>query len=192
MAPEHWRFEMKANGNRAQLAHDDGTLVSTVNRTRATELSRQIADLNELTAQQLRSEWRRLYRGQPPRLSRDLLIRTIAYRMQELAYGGLSKATQRKLASLTKELEANGSVVVAPDIRIRAGARLVREWRGRTHTVAVVEGGFEYGGRAYTSLTKIAHTITGAHWSGPRFFGLIRKKTLSAQSGQSDAERING
>jgi hypothetical protein len=183
---------MKANGNRAQSAHDDGTLVSTVNRTRATELSRQIADLTELTAQQLRTEWRRLYRGQPPRLSRDLLIRTIAYRMQELAYGGLSKATQRKLASLTKELEANGSVVVAPDIRIRAGGRLVREWRGRTHTVAVVEGGFEYGGRAYTSLTRIAHTITGAHWSGPRFFGLIRKKTLSAQSGQNDAERING
>ena len=75
---------MKANGNRAQSADDDGT------QTRATELSRQIADLNQLTAQQLRTEWRRLYRGQPPRLSRDLLIRTIAYRMQELAYGGLS------------------------------------------------------------------------------------------------------
>jgi len=61
------------------------------NPPRQSELSQRIALLNELTAQQLRDEWRRLYRGQPPRLSRDLLIRTVAYRMQELAYGGLSK-----------------------------------------------------------------------------------------------------
>ena len=73
------------------------------------ELSKRIAALNGLTAQQLRDEWRRLYRGQPPRLSRDLLIRTIAYRMQELVYGGLSKATQRKLAALTKELKVRGA-----------------------------------------------------------------------------------
>ena len=72
------------------------------------ETSPGIALLNELTAQQLRDEWRRLHRGQPPRLSRDLLIRTIAYRMQELAYGGLSKATQRKLAVLSKELKLKG------------------------------------------------------------------------------------
>ena len=72
------------------------------------ETSPRIALLNELTAQQLRDEWRRLHRGQPPRLSRDLLIRTIAYRMQELAYGGLSKATQRKLAVLSKELKLKG------------------------------------------------------------------------------------
>jgi Protein of unknown function (DUF2924) len=65
---------------------------------------------------------------------RDLLIRTIAYRVQELAYGGLSKASQRKLAALTKELEREGSIVVTPDISLRPGTRLVREWRGRTHT----------------------------------------------------------
>ena len=79
---------------------------------RQNDLSQRIAGLNELTAQELRDEWRRLYRGQPPRLSRDLLIRTTAYRMQELAYGGLSKATQRKLDALTKELEVKGSIVV--------------------------------------------------------------------------------
>ena len=129
-----------------------------------------------MTAQQLRDEWRRLYRGQPPRLSRDLLIRTIAYRMQELAYGGLSKATQRKLAVLTKELRVKGSVVVTPDLSLRPGARLVREWGGRTHTVVVTEDGFKYADKAFPSLTKIAHAITGTHWSGPRFFGLIRKR----------------
>jgi hypothetical protein len=72
------------------------------------EMSSRIARLNELTAQQLRDEWRRLHGGQPPRLSRDLLIRTIAYRMQEVAYGGLSKAIQRKLAVLGKDLKLKG------------------------------------------------------------------------------------
>jgi hypothetical protein len=139
-----------------------------------------------LTALQLRDEWRRLYRGQPPRLSRDLLIRTIAYRMQELAYGGLSKAAQRKLDALTKELKGKGSIVVRPGLSLRPGTRLVREWRGRTHTVVVTEDGFEYAGKAFLSLTKIAHAITGAHWSGPRFFGLIHKPPSSGQL-RSDA-----
>ena len=82
------------------------------------KISSQIARLNELTAQQLRDEWRRLHGGQPPRISRDLLIRTIAYRMQEVAYGGLSKATQRKLAALSKELKLKGGVVVTPDLSL--------------------------------------------------------------------------
>src|SRR5438270_11516343 len=90
----------------------------------------KFAALNDLSAQQLRDEWRRLYRGQPPRLSRDLLIRTIAYRMQELAYGGLSRASQRKLVALTRELRVKGSVVVTPDLSLRPGPRLVWEWRG--------------------------------------------------------------
>jgi hypothetical protein len=111
-----------------------------------------------------------------------LLVRTIAYRLQELTYGGLSKATQRKLVTLTKELETNGSIVSDPGPRIRPGARLVREWRGRTHTVAVTEEGFEYAGKSYSSLSKIAQAITGAHWSGPRFFGLNRSEAVVAQS----------
>ncbi len=146
------------------------------------ELSLKLAALNDLTAPQLRAEWRRLYRGQPPRLSRDLLIRSIAYRLQELAYGGLSKATRRKLVALTKALQLNGSIEPDDGPNLRPGARLVREWRGRTYTVAVTEDGFEYDGKPYSSLTKIAQGITGAHWSGPRFFGLNRKQASSAQS----------
>ena len=146
------------------------------------ELSRKIATLTDLTAQQLRTEWRRLYRSHPPRLSRDLLVRTIAYRMQELACGGLSKATQRKLVALTKELQTNGGIAPDPGPTVRPGARLVREWRGRTHTVVVTEDGFEYAGKAYCSLSKIAQTITGAHWSGPRFFGLNRSAAVGVQS----------
>jgi len=155
-------------------------------------LSQKIAALNDLTAQGLREEWRRLYRVQPPRLSRDLLIRTVAYRMQELAYGGLSKATQRRLAALTKELTATGAIIVARDLRLRPGARLVREWRGRTHTVAVTADGFEYAGKFYSSLSTIAQVITGAHWSGPRFFGLNRPNVAGAASAQElNAARDN-
>jgi len=154
------------------------------------ELSQKIAALTDLTAQQLRNEWRRLYRNHPPRLSRDLLVRTIAYRMQELAYGGLSKRIQRRLRALTKELQSNGSIASDPDPRVRPGVGLVREWRGRTHTVVVTEDGFEYAGKTYTSLSKIAQTITGAHWSGPRFFGLNRGEAVGVQSALNVSDAI--
>ena len=166
---------MTAAPKRTRLLGRDAATTEVAHPTRHNELLQRIEALNELAAKQLRNEWRRLYRGQPPRLSRDLLIRTIAYRIQELAYGGLSKATQRKLDAVTKELERKGTIVVTPDASLRPGTRLVREWRGRTHTVVVTEDGFEYAGKSFSSLTKIAHAITGAHWSGPRFFGLIRK-----------------
>ena len=171
---------MNAVRKRAQLPARDAATTVAAHLTRHNELSQRIAALNGLTAQQLRDEWRRLYRGQPPRLSRDLLIRTVAYRMQELAYGGLSKATQRKLDALTKELKGKGSIVVTPGLSLRPGTRLVREWRARTHTVVVTQDGFEYAGKTFPSLTKIAQAITGAHWSGPRFFGLRDKQPPSA------------
>jgi hypothetical protein len=118
--------------------------------------------------------------------------------MQELAYGGLSKRTQRRLIALTKELRSNGSIVSDPRPRIRSGARLLREWRGRTHTVVVTEDGFEYAGKSYSSLSKIAQTITGAHWSGPRFFGLYRGEPtgvqfgLDARNATGEGDNVNG
>jgi hypothetical protein len=167
---------------RTQSPVYDTANIKTQSTLEPDELSQRIVGLNGLTAQQLRHEWRRLNRSQPPRLSRDLLIRNIAYRMQELAHGGLSKATQRKLNALTNELKVKGSIAVTPDLSLRPGTRLVREWRGRTHTAVVMEDGFEYCGKVFPSLTKIAHAITGAHWSGPRFFGLTRKPAVNGQS----------
>jgi hypothetical protein len=149
------------------------------------QLSQRIAGLIDFSSQQMREEWRRLYRSQPPRLSRDLLIRTIAYRMQELAYGGPSKATLRKLQTLTKDLESNGQLAGDAHQRIRPGMRLVREWHGRTHTVVVTEDGFEFASKTYSSLSQIARAITGAHWSGPRFFGLNQKRSSDPRSGAS-------
>jgi Protein of unknown function (DUF2924) len=145
--------------------------------------------LPALSPAELRSEWRRLYRSQPPRLSRDLLIRAIAYRIQELRYGGLSKTTRRKLAALNAP-QTGGEI--APEIKqkISPGAQLVREWNGRTHTVMVQEEGFTYAGRSYRSLTAIAREISGVHWSGPRFFGVARRpKRLAASPAGVGLER---
>jgi len=128
------------------------------------------AGLNEL-----RHEWRRLYHREPPRISRDLLMRGIGYRLQELQHGGLGKSTRRKLQTLAKMFRTKGRVAPDPGLQaLKPSARLVREWHGRTHTITVTEDGFAYAGSTYPSLTKIAKNITGTHWSGPRFFGLVR------------------
>jgi hypothetical protein len=132
---------------------------------------------------ELRHEWRRLYHCEPPRLSRDLLVRGIGYRLQELQHGGLSKSTRRKLKTLAKMFRTEGRVATDPGFSLKPGARLVREWHGRTHTVTVTEDGFEYAGLTYPSLTKIAHKITGTHWSGPRFFGLMRSGAYPTNNG---------
>ena len=128
-----------------------------------------LADANP---NELRREWRRLYHSYAPRISRDLLILGISYRLQEIEHGGLGNATRRKLRTLAKTLRTTGRVGPTPSLSLKPGARLVREWHGRTHTVTVTEDGFDYAGTSYPSLTKIAKKITGAHWSGPRFFGL--------------------
>ena len=153
-------------------------MVKTDRAVPDTAVSRVLEALPALTSDELRKEWRRLYRSQPPRLSRDLLIRAIAYRIQELRYGGLSKTTRGKLVARRKAKQS-GEKTVVEGAKIRAGARLVREWNGRTHAVTVEEGGFTYAGRSYRSLSAIARDITGARWSGPRFFGLVSKRGAS-------------
>ncbi len=142
----------------------------TTTLSRTPQLVQADASLGEL-----RREWRRLYHNDPPRISRDLLVLGIAYRLQEIEHGGLGKATIRKLRTLAKTLHATGRVGPIPSLTLKPGARLVREWHSRTHTVTVTEDGFDYAGTSYPSLSKIAKKITGAHWSGPRFFGLLAK-----------------
>ena len=128
-------------------------------------------ELGDASSNELRREWRG---HEPPKISRDLLIRGIGYRLQEIQHGGLGKTTRRKLKTLAKMFRATGRVAPDPGLSLKPGARLVREWHGRTHTVTVTEEGFEYAGVSYPSLTKVAKRITGAYWSGPRFFGLVR------------------
>jgi hypothetical protein len=122
----------------------------------------------------LRAEWRRLFGSDPPRLSRDLLVRALAYRVQERAFGGLSRASLKRLRELTENSEGMGPPP-APAVSLRSGTKLVREWHGRAHVVVVADTGFDYAGASYKSLTQIAKQITGARWSGPRFFGLTTR-----------------
>ena len=98
-------------------------------------LAERLAVLPTLGLGDLRLEWRRLSRAEPPRLSRDIMMRAIAYRMQEIAQGGLSKVTQRRLMTLANQLETDGRIVPLPGPRIKSGSRLIREWHGRIHTV---------------------------------------------------------
>lgn len=157
-------------------------------RGAATELAKASIDLAETLARlsaatifELRSEWRQLHRASlPMRLSRDLLLRGYNSRRGH----GLSKSILRRPERLTLDSQASGAQKPAPPISLKADTRLVREWRGATHTVFVQAQGFEWMGRRHRSLTIIAQKITGAHWSGPRFFGL-RKDGRSAESTES-------
>jgi Protein of unknown function (DUF2924) len=149
--------------------------------TRAIE--RKLDRIRSLGLEELRLEWKRLYHSDAPRISRDLLVLGLGYRLQEIEHGCLGKATRRKLQTIAKALRTTGRVGATPSLSLKPGARLVREWRGRTHTVTVTEDGFEYAGTSYPSLTKIANKITGGHWSGPRFFGLPAAGTKRSVNG---------
>jgi hypothetical protein len=135
-------------------------------------IERKLDRIRSFGAKELRLEWQRLYHSEPPKISRSLLVLGLGYRLQEIEYGGLGKATRGKLQTIAKALRKTGRVGSTPSLSLKPGSRLVRAWHGRTHTVTVTEDGFEYAGANYASLTKIAKKITGAHWSGPRFFGL--------------------
>ncbi len=142
-----------------------------------------------MTYDGLRTEWRRLYRAHPPkRVARDLLVLGVAWKIQEQAYGGLGAATKRRLADLAKTMEQDGDLARSRVARLKPGAKLIREWRGETHTVIVLEDGFEWRGKRQRLLSVIAQLITGAHWSGPRFFGLNEK----AEAGVAIGEAGNG
>ncbi len=136
------------------------------------DIAAELVQLEALTLFELKGEWRRLHRRpSPKRMSRDLLMRGITYKLQERRLGGLSPSIIRKLASLKVD-SGSDKRKSSPPVSLKAGARLVREWRGVTYSVLVCDDGFEWRGRRYEALTTIAKEITGAHWSGPRFFGL--------------------
>jgi Protein of unknown function (DUF2924) len=153
----------------------------------AIDIAEALERLSALTIFELRGEWRRLHRTPPPmRLSRDLLMRGISYKLQERPLGGLSKSILRKLEHLNTEAEKSDVRKPAPPISLKAGTRLVREWRGVTHAVLVHDNGFEWRGRRYSSLSAIAREITSAHWSGPRFFGLRQRAGHSVETAEDE------
>ena len=129
-----------------------------------------IGDLKEL--------WRNLFEAAPPPFSRKYLESRLAYRIQELRFGGLRPDTVGRLEALAEDLDG-GDVAkrrVRHDRNLLVGTRLVREWRGAEHVVTVLVGAYEYEGRRYKSLSAIARCVTGTRWSGPLFFGLVNPR----------------
>ena len=167
-----------------------------------TELEREVAQLADLPREALSERWRKIYGMAPPRgIRNELMIRAAAWHLQAKRLGGLSAETRRLLRSAMNRVEAEmlardkrlgtaaeaqvnapsaaaadrAATVAAPPRsrrRLTPGARLIREWGGRTHVVDVIEGGYVFEAKVYPSLSAIAGQITGVHWSGPRFFGL--------------------
>ena len=140
----------------------------------------ELTALDEMSIGDLRILWRRLYRTHPPRsLRRNLVQMAVAWKMQEKALGGHSAATRRQLKELAQTVEDKSGLAEVRRVRLRPGARLVREWGGKTHEVLVTEDGFSWRSENWRSLSVIAREITGARWSGPRFFGIDKPSTKS-------------
>jgi len=144
--------------------------------------------LPELDLRELQELWRRLYKtATAPRLGRELLTRAVAYRMQELAAGGLRPELQRQLQQIARELRQTGRTMLPPRVRLKPGTRLLREWKGRSHEVLVLDDGFSWQTGHYRSLSAIARKITGTAWSGPLFFGLKTNRSARPLGQASEA-----
>jgi len=136
------------------------------------DLEQRIAALQSMPKKQLRVEWQHVYRSPAPDISSGMLRLGIAYRLQEQVIGGLSPASIAKLRRLARKGRGGPR---SPD-QLKPGTRLVRSWHGRTLVVLVTGEGFVMGDKRYRSLSEIAREVTGAHWSGPRFFGLSGRR----------------
>src|SRR5437773_8707877 len=152
-------------------------------RTEGPAIKAEIARLRSLVLDALRRRWRVVFGRTPPAgLSKDLLGRMIAWRMQEQAFGGLDRESLRFLDGLARH---GGS----PRRRLKPGTVLVRDYQGQRHTVTVVSDGFDWQGATYPSLSAIARAITGTAWSGPRFFALARANGAPARRNKNARAR---
>ena len=133
----------------------------------------EVDRLRPMRIKELRALWRAKFKSDPPKaFGPDLLRRSIAYQIQEEAYGGLDPATRRLLNQLMAQYAQDPAGKIVMPRRIKPGAILVREWKGERHRVTVLENGFAYQGKTHESLSEVARLITGTRWNGPRFFGL--------------------
>lgn len=138
----------------------------------------RIAALKTMPVTDLKTQWRVLFDTEPPAYNRRFLESRLAYRIQELAYGGLKPETIKRLEALGEELDG-GNVVVRRQRQDRlpiAGTQLMREWQGVEHVVTVRGDDFEYQGRPFASLSAVARQITGTRWNGWTFFGLKNQR----------------
>src|SRR6202022_4060646 len=155
---------------------------------RAIDVANSLARLSELSIFELRGEWRRLHRMPPPmRLSRDLLTRGISYKLQERAYGGLSMATARTLEQAPADPLSRGAAKPTQPISLKLGTRSCGSGAGSPTRPSSMPMGSS-GAVSATAPSVVARKITGARWSGPRFFGLRRQLDSHSRAGEGDGE----
>lgn len=146
-----------------------------------TELDRKLGELQLMSPAQLRALWRECWRRPAPEIGPDLLRRGIAWKLQARVHGELPNGVGRSI-ELSAERLRRGEEITARVSSLKAGSRLVREWRGKTHHVIVLEDGFEHESRRYSSLSQIASVITGVRWSGPVFFGVKKRSAVRGEA----------
>jgi hypothetical protein len=164
------KFRYTSRPNRAVVP-----VQQSENRTMKTDpVLTQLAALKAASIAEIKAQWRDLFCEEPPAFNRRYLESRLAYRVQELAYGGLKPATVKRLQQLGEQLDGGNITTrrVRADLKPIVGTRLIREWQGVEHTVTVTLDGFEWQGRPYQSLSAIARAITGSRWNGWIFFGL--------------------
>jgi hypothetical protein len=142
--------------------------------TKQDPIPARLAALKTTPTPDLKAQWRELFASEPPPFNRRYLESRLAYRIQELAYGGLKPETIRRLEKLGEDLDGGNPIKrrIRTDIKPITGTRLLREWQGVEQIVTVTADGFEWQGRPYQSLSAIARAITGTRWNGWVFFGL--------------------
>ena len=167
-------------------------------RQAAGSVLQQLAELETLPTNELKERWRILYGVEAPSFNRQFLIKRLAYRIQEIAYGGLPDDVRVRLNRLLDE-EGYDEIGVkvtdrkparsSPGDRPIPGTMLIREWDGERHEVTALQKGFEYRGIPYRSLSAVARKITGTRWNGPLFFGLRTGPTQTGSSEDANAQR---
>jgi len=149
----------------------------------ANPVLKQIADLQGKSQNELKDLWHEYFGCDPPAFSRGFLVRGLAQRIQELTFGGLPPAYQARLDALVEDKPKRRDAPVTPgNGGLMPGTKLVRDYQGVTHEVTVLADGFEYGGKRYRSLSKIAQTITDTKWNGWLFFGIANPNKRERKS----------
>lgn len=151
----------------------------------------RLAALKTKPTAELKSKWRELFDSEPPPFNRRYLETRLAYRIQELAYGGLKPDTVRRLERIGEELDGGDrrKSRLRADLTPIVGTRLIRDWQGNEHVVTVTSDGFDWQGRPYKSLSAIARAITGTRWNGWVFFGLKSRRANSGSRRTARAQR---
>jgi hypothetical protein len=140
------------------------------------EHERKLAALASMSPAQLRALWRECWRRPAPAMAPDLLRRGIAWKIQSRVDRVLCAETKRALELAATRLRRGEPITSSRSVSLKPGTRLVRDWRGKTHQVLVLDKGYEHEGRHFTSLTQVAFVISGSRWSGPLFFGLKKRR----------------